>query len=114
MRDDLSPQSDRQDGGVDIESDDRETIRSVETPQPYERPRNTYDAELGCTEEEYAAFLFRNNLQRCEGFLFTLEAVLKRAKANDRKDTIAIMANGLEKVIDALNMPPKRTPGSEN
>lgn len=114
LRDDVSLQSDdRQDGGVKIERDDKKTIRSVETPQPYGRPRNTYDAELGWSEEEYTTFLVRNDIQRCEAFLFTLDAVLKGAKANDRQDTIALMASGLEKVIDALNMPSKQAPRPE-
>ena len=50
-----------------------------------------------------AEFTFRNNMQRCEAFITALQTCLEVCKKNGRDDVVALMANRLEKVIDALN-----------
>ena len=48
-------------------------------------------------------FAFRNDIQRCEAFIATLQACLEVYKKHDRIHAVNIMANKLEKVVDALN-----------
>lgn len=57
------------------------------------------------SEEEYAAWLVRNDIQRCEAFIFTLQAVVEGCKRRGRADTLELLATELEKVIDRLNRP---------
>lgn len=62
-------------------------------------------SELEWSEEEYAEWLVRNNIQRCEAFIFTLQAVVDGCKKHGRTDTLELLARELEKVIDILNTP---------
>ena len=44
--------------------------------------------------------IVRNEIQRCEGFLMTLQTCLELYKKNGQPDLVVLMARNLEKVVD--------------
>ena len=56
-------------------------------------------------EAEDAAFLFRNDIQRCQAFITAIQACLKACTDNGRADAVARMACKLEKFVDTLHTP---------
>lgn len=74
---------------------------------PLDQLTGVYDV-YDMDDSQDPAFLFRNNIQRCEGFISALQACLETCKQYNHRDTIALMAEELESLLDTLNNPPDR------
>ena len=72
---------------------------------PVEHMTGVHDI-YGTEDSQDPAFLFRNNIQRCEGFISALQACLEICKQNNHRDTVALMAGELESLLDTLNNAP--------